>query len=112
MAVSRPILLLGPESCHAADIMHGAAIGWSVQHGDIDRAEAILREIYTTPSAVLAKMGRAAREIVDRQFTKARLCNQFCDVIEGIYSSVDLGRSARKSSSTHTRVPAGASSPQ
>lgn len=82
MAVSRPILCLSPRPSHATDIVDGANVGWSIEHGDVDGAEAVIREIYRTPQALRLDMGRRAREIVDRQFTKAKLCRDFCDVVE------------------------------
>ena len=45
MAVSRPILCLGPRPSHATEIVDGENIGWTVEHGDVDRAESLIREI-------------------------------------------------------------------
>jgi glycosyltransferase involved in cell wall biosynthesis len=82
MAVSRPILCLGPRPSHATDIIDGENIGWTVEHGDVDRAESLIREIYRTSRETRMEMGRRAREIVDLRFTKSRLCGEFCDVVE------------------------------
>ena len=82
MAVSRPILLLGPNPCHVSDILADQEIGWSVEYGDVDRAEEIIREIYSCSQETLQTMGKGARQVVDRQFSKERLCGLFCDVVE------------------------------
>ncbi len=82
MAVSRPILLLGPNPCHVSDILAEQPIGWSVEYGDVDRAEQIIREIYATSPETLQAMGQDARRVVDHQFSKQHLCGLFCDVVE------------------------------
>lgn len=82
MAASRPILSLGPRPSHVTDIVDGNDVGWTVEHGDVEGAERLLREIYTMPSATRLEMGRRAREIVDRQFTMESLRGRFCDAIE------------------------------
>ena len=50
MAVARPVLLLGPERCHVADLMNEGNIGWRISQGDVDGAERVLREIARTPA--------------------------------------------------------------
>lgn len=82
MAVSRPILCLGPRPSHATDIIDGENIGWTVEHGDVDRAESLIREIHRTSREQRMEMGRRARDIVDRRFTKSQLCSAFCDAVE------------------------------
>ena len=82
MAVSRPILMLGPNPCHVSDIIDGQDIGWSLEYGDVDRAEQIIREIYACSHEQRLEMGRRAREVVDQRFTKTHLCGKFCDVVE------------------------------
>ena len=82
MAVSRPIMLLGPDPCHMWDILQDANAGWLVNHGDVDRAESVLREIHAASHEELMAKGRRARQIIDDQYTKAHLCGRFCDVVE------------------------------
>ncbi len=92
MAVSRPILLLGPNQCHVSDILANRDIGWSVNYGEVDKAESVLREIHATSSDQLHTMGSAARRTVDEQFTKEHLCGQFCNVLEHGISSATIER--------------------
>jgi glycosyltransferase involved in cell wall biosynthesis len=82
MAVARPVLSLGPAACHASDILAEGEIGWTLKHGDIDRAERVIREIYATDEATRMEMGREARQMVDREFSKQILCGRFADVVE------------------------------
>ncbi len=82
MAVSRPILCLGPRPSHATEIVDGENIGWTVEHGDVDRAESLIREIQRTSREQRMEMGQRARDIVDQRFTKSKLCTAFCDAIE------------------------------
>lgn len=82
MAVARPILLLGPTSCHVSEILQQCRIGWHIHHGDVDGAVDTIRDILTTPAGTLRAMGLRAREIVDRRFSMHSLCGRFCDVLE------------------------------
>jgi glycosyltransferase involved in cell wall biosynthesis len=82
MAVGRPILLIGPDPCHASEILKDHDVGWHVPNGDFDGLLRILRTIQETPREELAAMGRRAQEAAHRQFSKAVLCGRFCDVVE------------------------------
>jgi colanic acid biosynthesis glycosyl transferase WcaI len=82
MAVARPVLSLGPAQCHASDILAEGDIGWAIEHGDVDKAEKVIREIYATAEEERMRMGRNAREMVDREFSKQSLCGRFADVVE------------------------------
>lgn len=82
MAVSRPILLLGPEECHVSDLLAGKHAGWTVQHGDVDGAVRVLREIAELPRSELEAMGLRAREVVNAGFTRRQLRGRFCDLVE------------------------------
>lgn len=82
LAVARPVLLLGPEECHVAEILGERDVGWRVSHGDVDGAERILRAIARMPPAELAAKGARGRSLIASRFGKAALCGQFCDVVE------------------------------
>ncbi|HVF39215.1 MAG TPA: glycosyltransferase family 4 protein, partial [Gemmatimonadaceae bacterium] len=82
MAVARPILLLGPERNHVADILGRADIGWHVRHGDIDAAETALRSILAMGAATLSAKGQRAREMLDETGGRKGVCARLCDVLE------------------------------
>jgi hypothetical protein len=92
MAVARPIILLAPNPCHVSDLVSGERgqenlpskqpIGWHIPHGDVDRAEQIIREIIEAPQDKLAAMGSRARHVIETQLSKPVLCGAFCDVLE------------------------------
>jgi glycosyltransferase involved in cell wall biosynthesis len=92
MAVARPIILLAPNPCHVSDLVSGErgqedqptrqSIGWHIPHGDVDRAEAVIREIIEAPQEELAAMGHRARHVIETQLSKPVLCGAFCDVLE------------------------------
>src|SRR5262245_1418818 len=56
MAVSRPILLVAPDPCHASDILNDTKSGWHIKHGDVDGAVATIRAIAATPPPDLSAM--------------------------------------------------------
>ncbi len=82
MAVARPILLIGPDENHVADILNEHDIGWHVRHGDVEGTERVLREIADSEPAVLAEKGRRAREVIVAMGGKAAACGRLCDVLE------------------------------
>ena len=82
MAVARPILLIGPEANHVADIMNSHDMGWHVQHGDVEKTVRVLREIADADPAALAEKGRNARDAMDAMGGKAAACGRLCDVLE------------------------------
>ncbi len=84
MAAGRPILLLGPNRCHATDIIGGHNIGWHVTHGNVDGAMKVLRAIQRTPRERLEEMGRTARELVRCHYSRDALRNRFCDEVEAV----------------------------
>lgn len=82
MAVSRPVLLLGPRPCHVSDLIEQHRIGWHIAHGDVDGAVRTLREALATPAAELAAMGERAAKVVSSSLSKRELSGRFCDVLE------------------------------
>jgi colanic acid biosynthesis glycosyl transferase WcaI len=84
MAVGRPVILLGPEQCHAGDILAEHQIGWRIEHGDVEKAVEVIIEMASTSGGTLEELGNRAREISNSTFSKRRLLNDFCDVLEGV----------------------------
>lgn len=82
MAVSRPILLLGPSPSHVSDLIDTHRIGWKVAHGDALGADRVLREILSTPVEELQAMGRRAAAVISSTLSKQALRGAFCDVLE------------------------------
>jgi len=82
MAVSRPILLLGPDPCHVSDIIAEHGIGWHIRHGDVDGAVETIERICATPQDELDEMGRRARRLVEQTFSMRELRGRFCDTVE------------------------------
>jgi colanic acid biosynthesis glycosyl transferase WcaI len=106
MAVSRPILLLGPRRCHVAEILDGNEIGWRIEHGDVEGAIRTISRILETDRDVLRQMGGRAQRLVEQKYAKHLLCSSFGDVLErGLreLSVVPLERSGRYSARTLDR---------
>ena len=82
MAVGRPILFLGPEPSHIADIMAQNQIGWHVSHGDVSAALRALSEIRDTPPETLRLMGRRAQAILRQSLSQQILCDSFVSRLE------------------------------
>jgi glycosyltransferase involved in cell wall biosynthesis len=82
MAVSRPILLVAPDPCHASDIVKDNGAGWHIKHGDVDGAIATVREIAAKSRDELGAMGSRAKAYIDRDMKNTVLCGKFCDIME------------------------------
>jgi hypothetical protein len=88
MAAARPILYLGPSPSHISEILDAHPIGWSVRHGDLKEAVETIRRIMSTPSSRLHEMGKTARQLIEDNFSKASLCDTFCDAVDRTTSSL------------------------
>ncbi len=86
MAISRPILLLGPTPCHVSDILERHPVGWKIEYGDVEGAVRTLREIAATGRRELQAMGEKAGRVVESEFSKERLLGEFCDALESGWS--------------------------
>jgi glycosyltransferase involved in cell wall biosynthesis len=95
MAVGRPVLLIGPRPSHASDLIERHEIGWRADHGDAEGLASVLRQIANMPRTELAAMGERAREAVVQHYSKARLCAEFCDIIERGMVPIEHGEPAR-----------------
>jgi len=82
MAVSRPILLLGPSPNHVSDLIEHHHIGWQIAHGDVEGAQRVLRSILATPPAELQAMGEKAAALAAGALGKQVLMCRFCDVLQ------------------------------
>ncbi len=96
MALGRPILLLGPDPCHASDLVDESDLGWHIQHGDVDAAISTIKQMVDQDASVLAQMGQRAKKIVNEQLSQDILCTRFCDIIE----------SGMQSDAASSRIPA------
>jgi colanic acid biosynthesis glycosyl transferase WcaI len=82
MRITRPILLVGPDPCHATDLIAEAQCGWRIANGDVDGAARIIERIAAMPKEELAAMGRRGADLVDRKYSMAILQTAYCDVVE------------------------------
>jgi hypothetical protein len=82
MAVSRPILLLGPSLSHVGDLIEQHRIGWHVTHGDVQGAQRTLEQIMATSEVELREMGLRAATVIGQLLSKTVLMGRFCDVLQ------------------------------
>jgi len=82
LAVGRPIIALAAPQSYAADIVAGHDVGWRVTHGDVDQLTSLLRSLPDLPPDRRAALGRAARTAATTEFSRCRLLDAVCDVIE------------------------------
>src|SRR5205814_3260316 len=61
MAVARPVLLLGPNPSHVADLLDKHRFGWQVAHGDIDGMVRAIELASATDRPTRQAIGRTAK---------------------------------------------------
>jgi colanic acid biosynthesis glycosyl transferase WcaI len=105
MAVSRPILLLGPNPCHVSDLIAGNSLGWHVSHGNVDGACEVLKTAVNAPREELRAMGGRAGELVRTGLSRDFLCGAFCDVLErGLKPGTAAADSSRRDPMTNRKA--------
>lgn len=82
MRITRPVLLVGPDPCHATDLIAEANCGWRIANGDVDGAVRAIERIAAMPKEELAAMGQRGSDLVDRKYSMAILQTAYCDVVE------------------------------
>jgi glycosyltransferase involved in cell wall biosynthesis len=81
MAVARPILLFGPNGCHAADILADATVGWHVRHGDVAGAVHAVTTAAALPADERRQMGRDAATIIASRFSRDALITRLLGIV-------------------------------
>jgi hypothetical protein len=85
MAISRPVLFLGPEPSHIADLLQEADIGWHIAQGDVDGAINTIRQILQTPKDELVAKGERAQRLLASTLGQQRLMKIVCDRLESVF---------------------------
>lgn len=104
MAVGRPLFSLGPSPSHVSDLLEKYKIGWQTAHGDVARAKQLLQEIIDTPAEELAAMGQGARQAVEQDLAKSKLCGEFCEVVAGAATELPYPKPEASHSTTAANV--------
>ncbi|MFO0789224.1 MAG: glycosyltransferase family 4 protein [Pirellulales bacterium] len=104
MAVGRPVLFVGPAPSHAADVLTRFDCGWHVHHGDLDATVAAILTAASMCANDRHAMGRRGKSAVEHEFSKRRVLNAFCDLIEATIPNADSREEGPRRS--HSEVPA------
>ncbi|MEO0530561.1 MAG: glycosyltransferase family 4 protein [Planctomycetota bacterium] len=85
MALARPILYMGPRPSHVTDLLNeddtAERIGWSIEHGDVERAINAIDAMQQSPTAERYAMGDRAAAVVRERFDTAAMIDEFCEVV-------------------------------
>ena len=82
LAVSRPILLIGPMPCHATHLIDDHQLGWQVEHGDVDGLKSVLHTLLEMGAEKRAEMGDKGGQVRRERFSQSLLCGELCEWIE------------------------------
>ena len=82
LAVTRPILFCGPSPSHIADLIAHHALGWHVQHGDVEECARLMEQIASLPRLELVQRGQIGRGLIENRLGKAHLCTGLGNVLQ------------------------------
>jgi len=104
MAVSRPIVALGPKESHLANLVDEGKAGWLISHGDVDATEKVFRTIAALGRPTLCEMGIRAQAVVRDRLNRSLLNGMFCDILER--GTIDESRPRKVTGiKAHTQLP-------
>ena len=95
LSIGRPVLTLGPKESYLNDILKkedrsqksevsqetDRAIGYAIQHGDVDAAVAALKAAAGQTQEERAAIGQRAEEVARERFSREQLVAQFLDTV-------------------------------
>jgi glycosyltransferase involved in cell wall biosynthesis len=82
MSVAKPVLYVGPERSHLAELITEHKFGWVIGHGEVDRLTTLIREIAEMPPSERTEMGLRGKEALAEQYSSEKLNGRFCDLVE------------------------------
>ncbi len=83
LAVSRPVLLIGPAQCHVTDVFARADCGWRIAHGDVDGLVGLLLRLALPEAAAeLRRKAAAGRSALEAGLGRDVLRGQWADEVE------------------------------
>jgi colanic acid biosynthesis glycosyl transferase WcaI len=85
MAIATPVLYLGPQPSHIADLLSKQHFGWRVAHGDAAKLVELLQSIRSIPAAALGEKGEVGRQLLATELSQAKLLGSLCDRLERIF---------------------------
>lgn len=91
LTVARPVLLVGPEHCHVGEILSEYDCGWQVAHGEVERAVEVIREMLAMSREQWSEMCQRSDTASQGKLSRASLAGGFCDVLESVSTSGELG---------------------
>ena len=104
LAIGRPVIALAPAASYAADILDQHRVGWLIEHGEVDRLVALLKELLAMPGTALATMGQAAKEAVRECYSRDRLLGRVCDIVEGLPTGGDADAVERRNADSRRQL--------
>lgn len=94
MAIGRPILLFGPNPCHASEILATHGVGWQVAHGDVSAAEAMIRAVASASTETIQAAGARGKSIAQSEFSRASLLEAFVAAL-GMHEVTPLSKESQ-----------------
>ena len=83
LAAGKPVVVVGPESCEAARLIHENDCGIVVRPGDAGALAAALRALRSDP-ARCERLGRNSRALFLAQFTYDRIVAEWAELFAGL----------------------------
>ncbi|HMA91707.1 MAG TPA: glycosyltransferase family 4 protein, partial [Polyangiaceae bacterium] len=81
LAAGRPILILGPRDCPAAQLVIDSRLGWHVEHGDINGMLSTLAQVATLLDDELAQIANRVHALANAEYSRAELLGRMVKAI-------------------------------
>ncbi len=87
MALAKPVLLVGPSSCHIGEVLKEHDCGWAIDHDQVDAAEQLLRSLPDTAQNELDAKGQRGRAAIESTLSKDHIAGSLCTLLEEMLNS-------------------------
>ena len=82
LAVSRPILLVGPTQSHIGNLIDDYHVGWAIEKDAVDEMVQLIQSIAAGQAGNLEAMGQRGVQAIRESLSPTVLRGRLCDVIE------------------------------
>ena len=82
LGVGRPVLTIGPERSHLAEIVKKNGVGFHIRHGDVELGSKIIHDLALSSKEERAIFQKNAKQTIEMYYSKSKLCGKLCNFLE------------------------------
>lgn len=89
LGVGRPVLTIGPERSHLAEIVKKNGVGFHIRHGDVELGSKIIHDLALSSKEERAIFQKNAKQTIEMYYSKSKLCGKLCNFLEEMVKKMD-----------------------